>query len=899
MLRRKSITNKIIVFTLVLGILFSSMTVKYEAHAEEKGKQYVSEVKLGFGKTAQEAAKQLLDEGYTILTSDTPNKEVDADYQSYADLNRGGSSSNIVARKGTAIVYLGYKTTDNPKEAITDLAAMNMKGGYSFSQYMELLKDHKDQVINPFIEKFMGTIKEYRTNYNSSNPDNKAKAVLIHDLLNRIRDDDTGMGMGDLFLAETKDEMGETAYKALSDDEKKKHGDLGTILMQGQGSVILIMEQMLAIAADTSNDTWMERFTDMGPDGVSKKFTDSGMTPADAEKKAAGQYGDTAKALADKWVLFRSSLLEYQDSDDFRKAIASEENGDADYGEAVDEKPLTPEERKKAYEEPLDVEEDPELQEKIDSIPEIDENSGVEDYMTAMETRTELNNEAAAAMSEMTIGMIYWYLASVPYGKGTLLDFFLQSHEEVSGDNLKKLYPVAAALSEGQISGLDFLSMEQLVRIGITDSGVFSSLRKNVDEMLKGLPDISVYENVDREIFSDGVALTNEALRKNSNVSDIYTKKDWTLSIALDTFLCACGVISGVACGKVVQSALKGVPITYMATRTVYVYKHQVEDFKWAAQYLTSYVKGNDDWYLRVMKTDSGHLRFYNANDTSKEVFAPLYEGYLLPDEGKSVYKSGMTEKVDDFIEKCKNVQEGNMTYVAQVNGTGVAWTKWAVAGVFGVVALGMVAYSAYSLYKSYEEMKAYYHQEMTKIPKYVVDEVDITRLDENGNKTFVRNDTAYYRAVLCNRTSASEDYRTMKEFGDLNGDVGRQWLALYYVKQGTTPILADSLKVVMGTADIPEGYETGIHMIGEKSMVNMTDSRYTYNDDMKGIYVYYKLDAAVNLVKEPSGTASVIGTGIIVAIGAGCAVLGVVVGAVIAVLIRKKKESGLEEEEA
>ena len=258
-----------------------------------------------------------------------------------------------------------------------------------------------------------------------------------------------------------------------------------------------------------------------------------------------------------------------------------------------------------------------------------------------------------------------------------------------------------------------------------------------------------------------------------------------------------------------------------------------------------------------------------------------------------------MTEKIDDFIQKCEKVQEGNMTYVAQVSGTGVAWTKWAVAGVFGVVALGMVAYSAYSLYKSYEEMRAYYHQEMTKIPKYVVDEVDITRLDENGNKTFVRNDTAYYRAVLCNRTSASEDYGTMKEFGDLNGDVGRQWVALYYLKQGTTPILADSLKVVMGSADIPEGYETGIHMIGEKSMVNMTDTRYTYNDDMKGIYVYYKLDATVNLAGEASETASIIGTGVIVAIGAGCAVLGVVLGAVIAVLIRKRKETVAEEEEA
>jgi len=46
----------------------------------------------------------------------------------------------------------------------------------------------------------------------------------------------------------------------------------------------------------------------------------------------------------------------------------------------------------------------------------------------------------------------------------------------------------------------------------------------------------------------------------------------------------------------------------------------------------------------------------------------------------------------------------------------------------------------------------------------------------------------------------------------------------------------ADSFKVVMGSTALPEDYTTGIHMIGEKSAVNMTDSRYTYNDDMNGI---------------------------------------------------------------
>lgn len=55
-----------------------------------------------------------------------------------------------------------------------------------------------------------------------------------------------------------------------------------------------------------------------------------------------------------------------------------------------------------------------------------------------------------------------------------------------------------------------------------------------------------------------------------------------------------------------------------------------------------------------------------------------------------------------------------------------------------------------------------------------------------------------------------------------------------------------------MGSTALPEDYTTGIHMIGEKSAVNMTDSRYTYNDDMNGIYVYYKTGTSAS-----SGTAS------------------------------------------
>jgi hypothetical protein len=122
---------------------------------------------------------------------------------------------------------------------------------------------------------------------------------------------------------------------------------------------------------------------------------------------------------------------------------------------------------------------------------------------------------------------------------------------------------------------------------------------------------------------------------------------------------------------------------------------------------------------------------------------------------------------------------------------------------------------------------------------------------------------------------------------------VGKQWLVLYTLRNSSGPILADSLKVVTGNHDMPEGYSTGIHMIGLKSAVNLTDDRYTYNDDMKGIYVYFK-----NGETSATGTASAFGSGVLALVGAGGVLVGVILGAVIAVLIKKKKEEVPEEEE-
>ena len=122
---------------------------------------YISEVKLFIGDYAAAAA-----EGYTLLKDgDTP-----------VDLNRDAGGG--LGSKGEKAVYLGYKTTKNRGDAITDMALMNMKGGYRTRDYEALMNAQMNEQIIPLVDSFLAAIEEYRENYASDNELNQKRAFL-------------------------------------------------------------------------------------------------------------------------------------------------------------------------------------------------------------------------------------------------------------------------------------------------------------------------------------------------------------------------------------------------------------------------------------------------------------------------------------------------------------------------------------------------------------------------------------------------------------------------------------------------------------------------------------------------------------------------------------------------
>ena len=229
----------------VTGIGFSSINAK--AASEEAGKgKYVSDVYFAYGRTEEEAVDWLTKNGWEPIKGSN-------------DFNAGKAS---FYDKDMAIA-MGVRRTDRAEEAITDMAVVNMKGGYSLPDYENLLKQKKAQ-IDEFVNGFIPVLKEYRANYNGDGSSyGKKCAELAHDMLNQFYDggesedfpkNDTGLELGDLLLKETRQEGNPVG------------GDLQQIILEGNSSVVLLMEQMLTFAADTGKETWVKRLQELSGD---------------------------------------------------------------------------------------------------------------------------------------------------------------------------------------------------------------------------------------------------------------------------------------------------------------------------------------------------------------------------------------------------------------------------------------------------------------------------------------------------------------------------------------------------------------------------------------------------------------------------------------------------------
>ena len=715
-----------ILVALVLTLTFIALVPLNTVAAADNNGKYVSEVYVAYGKDADAAKKVLEDKGFTPVEG---------------NLNDGGKT----------YAMMGYKTTDDIRESITDLAVMNMDGNYNTTEYSEILRA-REVKVSEMLTDFMAAIREYRANLKAG----KAKATVVHDILNKLTDDDTGVKMGDLLNSETlQDKVG--IKQSINHQNPDKLPNLLTIFMQGNSYLITMIETLLAISADTADNTWIDRFSELDYDTLLDQLEDTRPDLNTDTKRVQyldNEYGAVVSQLSTEVAQLRADLIGYEQTG-LDVMTATQEDINNTFG-------------------------------NVDAIEDEDAKAAV----------------AQKILGWSETGVIYEYLKNYEGGnfkKGELLEFF---KEESQDDEC--YYTMAAALSEGQRGGMEFVTLKSLIRFAFLEP---EELKKEIesDSELSKTENESVYKGINRELFNrDGsIAYTSEATRTNNLASQGGDTTSWLQEHYRVFQLWALTVLTGLGA------------VTYKA----------------------------------VLKNFYRQEAYYYSRGRSGVVHANA-EMAGLADLGYKIFKYACI-----------------------------------------VLALISAGYTIYQLAQT-EEVK------LEPIPKYFVD----TKTTEDGSSYEL-----YYEAVQCNRADYNQNKKQTGSSADLCADEGKQWLVLYASKNSMagkplTPNFNYNTK-----AESPADMSGSIHMIGENGATNLAKEEYrnysklysAYNTvkniftDQCKAYVFYKLSDISKTYDESAGnmTATAMSGGTVAMIGIGGLLIGGALGAVIAVLVNKKKK--------
>ncbi len=834
---KRKLSTKIISFMLVLAMCISTPASVVQAAEDNNGK-YISDVYIAYGSSEEEAKKWLTDNGWEPVGS---------------DLNKG-NTSKASGYKNVASV-MGIKRTNDPKKAVTDMAVMNMMGGYSFDDYKTLLNEKKAD-IDEFIRTFIPVLEEYRANYNGEGSEGGQKrAQYAHDLLNKLYDggngdeyalNDTGLPLGDLFLNKTKAEYTDEEYAALSDEQKKKTADLQQIILESTGPAVMFIEQALALATDKAKTSWLDRAKNLTGNALIKNIgtvipslKGKKLTASQAIQQLNAHFEDYAKILQENYAGLREDIIWFEQySDDNNLWIQADET-EEEYNKRV-----------QAY---------------FDNLKEINESRYNEE-----------SGRYAAVASYYTVLKIVDY--SGTWGN-TLYDFFRDEEQTGCGAKVNNFLPLAAALSSGQRASMEFLSLATLIKLGSKSDDAMEAEFPSVASVFKDnetgeeLENISVYSGMNRAIFREGVALTSEALMKKNHGYDPYEEL-WGEGGIVD-------IVFYSALATSVVTIATGAVLYVRALKAIKAY----DSAKYAIDEIMGTYKTTENIFETAIIETKVNLSYWKELAESGSQKAQYWIEKLTRDFD---YQQSRLEETQEFLKEfedqvVKNIEKPTMTTLG----------RW-VMGVGGVLLLASAALK-------FEQMMQFYNRDFTRIPLYIVNEDDIVKyeVDADGNvvKTIDIDQYVYYEVVKCNRQAIGihknaqngvEDYASWGcgDAADLKCDVGKQWLALYVNKsrEKGDPILADSILVQYENGAKPKDYTGNLHEFTYTNAVDIGSEEYSYRNDKKGIYLFWKSDADAFMK-----TASTFNKGYLALAAFGGLAVGIV-GTTVALYPKRKK---------
>ncbi|WP_407386035.1 hypothetical protein [Ruminococcus sp.] len=141
-------------------------------------KLYLKEVKMFYGESPEEAQEACEKEGFTFCPTDINEGAP----KTVLPTEQPGDNNGYTNPFRSVSVHMGYKTTEDPEEAITDLTLLDMnKTHYTELDYKKYLNEHLSDYTDQ-AAKMMVLVDEFENKKNAGSPN----ALLVYDALNLI-----------------------------------------------------------------------------------------------------------------------------------------------------------------------------------------------------------------------------------------------------------------------------------------------------------------------------------------------------------------------------------------------------------------------------------------------------------------------------------------------------------------------------------------------------------------------------------------------------------------------------------------------------------------------------------------------------------------------------------------
>ena len=763
----KKLFKSIIATILVVSMLLATSVVAFAASSIQE--EYISDLRLIYADTYEDAKLVLTEsklEGYKIL------------------------NNNLNANSGKTGVWLAYKTTTDINDAITDVAVIQMGGGYNAANYQAMIAQSRGD-YEAMGEIYLDAIDYFAEAYDAGNflAESAYRQLNFYAGLDKYKE----TKLGDLFI-----------------DGVLKKTDLATLFFEGNAKILDNVRSLIAMGVSYNEDGthYLEK--------VGKMAEQMGSTIAYNK-----EYNDLSQLIAPVIPVFKNMFEELA-----------------------------------AYEAELNY---------------------TDEELTDLEIKYAEYKAIADRMHAVT------YLD----GK-TLYDFCMEY--SVNTNDYTSLYPLAAALNEGQIAMTKVYHYYDVVRYSMSDypEEVIDQEISELEKTYKDEP-LNVFLGVDRDIYNQTFALTTAAYRadaytdSNSLTDALFGSETWrdtTKQLAMG----ALGV--GLSVWAIVRTAKGGfgVPKEVASEMVRNGIKNAEDKAHAAAEALaTETMESWGQTYNDIIENlYTGHAMFddkylvENWDDLDfgskinevKAILSDKYGFLASNDEMDAVrqisgeYTKKMHDKLHSGLSSAKR-SVGLSVYGGRI-----------FTGLLYLAGAASLAYSAVSLYKQIHD---HYHPKYDEIPMAMVDLV----------KTVDGDRYIKYDVVLDAKLQDGEYHAA-----DLNAFEGERWNALYYTKnsEAGNPLVAD-FEISNSDNNADKGYSP-VHRFGEVVCYDLNK----YNFSSKSDTIFLSIRQSENLKSDYADVPDIVGA--IIGEGfwalAGC--LGVVIGAGGTILTNNfltKKKSG------